>query len=109
MRTRSLWTGSAASVLTLSLLATLPNVAQDVNQPGPPPTSPGGWRKFPPDPTVSAAPQSQDPQPQGRQAPGSNYDKAIFQKPIPADQLAFLNQFVGAASNELIRDKQFRN
>jgi uncharacterized protein YecT (DUF1311 family) len=88
MTTRSLLTGTAASVLTLSLLATLPDVAQDVNQ--------------------SPSPQSQDPQPQGRQAPGSNYDKAIFQKPIPADQLAFLNLFVGAASNELIRDKQFR-
>ncbi len=42
------------------------------------------------------------------QAPASSYDKAIFQKPIPPDQLAFLNQFAGAPSNDLYRDKQFR-
>jgi hypothetical protein len=39
---------------------------------------------------------------------GSNYDKAIFQKPIPPDQLAFLNQYAGAPSDKLYRDKQFR-
>src|ERR1700678_1137185 len=37
-----------------------------------------------------------------------SYDPAIFQKPIPADQLAFLNRFAGAASGDLFRDKQFR-
>jgi uncharacterized protein YecT (DUF1311 family) len=42
------------------------------------------------------------------QGPPANYDKAIFQKPIPSDQLAFLNQFSGMASNDLFRDKQFR-
>jgi uncharacterized protein YecT (DUF1311 family) len=52
--------------------------------------------------------QSQQPQPQAQQAPASNYDKALFQKPIPSDQLAFLNQFAGTASKDLIRDKQFR-
>jgi hypothetical protein len=36
------------------------------------------------------------------------YDKAIFQKPIPGDQLMFLNQFAGQPSNDLFRDKQFR-
>jgi hypothetical protein len=36
------------------------------------------------------------------------YDSAIFQKPIPNDQLLFLNQFVGQPSNDLFRDKQFR-
>jgi hypothetical protein len=41
-------------------------------------------------------------------APVSNYDKAIFQKTIPIDQLTFLNQYAGAASNDLVRDKQFR-
>jgi hypothetical protein len=41
-------------------------------------------------------------------ANAQNYDPAIFQKPIPSDQLAFLNQFAGAASNDLVRDKQFR-
>jgi uncharacterized protein YecT (DUF1311 family) len=36
------------------------------------------------------------------------YDKAIFQSPVPADQLAPLTQFTGAPTNDLIRDKQFR-
>src|SRR3984885_8893794 len=33
---------------------------------------------------------------------------AIFQNPIPSDQLAFLNQFDNAPANALIKDKQFR-
>jgi hypothetical protein len=33
---------------------------------------------------------------------------AIFQNPIPSDQLTFLNRFDGAPSNDLIKDKQFR-
>jgi hypothetical protein len=36
------------------------------------------------------------------------YDRAIFQKTIPSDQLGFLNQFVGQPSYDLFRDKQFR-
>jgi hypothetical protein len=40
--------------------------------------------------------------------PSSLYDKAIFQKPIPPDQLAFLAQFAGRPSGEIMRDKQFR-
>lgn len=53
--------------------------------------------------------QPTDPQPQNpqSQAPASNYDKAVFLKPIPPDQLAFLNQFAGAPSKDLFRDKQF--
>ena len=58
----------------------------------------------PPQPTE---PQLQNTQPQAPQPPASNYDKAIFLKPIPADQLAFLNQFAGAPSKDLFRDKQF--
>jgi uncharacterized protein YecT (DUF1311 family) len=42
------------------------------------------------------------------QAQAPAFDKAIFQKLIPADQLGFLNQFAGRPSNDLIRDKQFR-
>jgi uncharacterized protein YecT (DUF1311 family) len=58
--------------------------------------------------------QSQQQQPQAPpsqappQAPISNYDKAIFLKPIPGDQLTFLNQFSGVAAKDVIRDKQFR-
>jgi uncharacterized protein YecT (DUF1311 family) len=109
----------AASVLAVALLGALPGVAQDVNQSAPPAASPGGWRKFPVDPSVSPAPTPQPttsqpptPQPadqsQGPQAPVSNYDKSIFQRPIPSDQLAFLKQFDGAPSNDLVQDKQFR-
>ena len=38
----------------------------------------------------------------------ATYDKAIFQKPIPADQLRDLNQFAGAPARDLMHDKQFR-
>jgi uncharacterized protein YecT (DUF1311 family) len=40
--------------------------------------------------------------------PESKYDKALFQKPIPSDQLTFLNAFAGMTTNDLVRDKQFR-
>jgi uncharacterized protein YecT (DUF1311 family) len=53
-------------------------------------------------------PQLPDPQSQPPQAPVSNYDPAIFQKPISADQLAFLTPFAGAPAKDLVRDKQFR-
>jgi uncharacterized protein YecT (DUF1311 family) len=33
---------------------------------------------------------------------------AIFQKPIPSDQLAFLNNYATSATKDLLRDKQFR-
>jgi uncharacterized protein YecT (DUF1311 family) len=40
--------------------------------------------------------------------PLPSYDKAIFQKPIPSGQLLFLNHYAGAASGDVIRDKQYR-
>jgi hypothetical protein len=49
--------------------------------------------------------QAQGPVPQ---VPVPQYDSAIFQKPIPGNQLWFLNQFAGQPSNDLFRDKQFR-
>jgi uncharacterized protein YecT (DUF1311 family) len=52
-------------------------------------------------------PQSQEPQSGEPQAALPPYDKAIFQKPIPSDQLAFLNSFDGSASNDAVRDKQY--
>jgi hypothetical protein len=69
---------SAASVLAISLLVALPGVAQDPSQSASPSASSGGWRKFPTDPFGTAAPQAPASNP-----PLSNYDKAIFQKPIP--------------------------
>lgn len=71
-----------------------------------------------PAPIEREPPQSQTRQAQGAQAsarnidyqaPGSNYDPALFQKPMAKQQLAFLNQFAGMPSNQLYREKQFRN
>jgi len=64
MKTKSLpWT--VASVLVLSLLGTLPGVAQDVSPSAPPAASSGGWRKFQPaDPqNVPANQATADPLP----------------------------------------------
>jgi uncharacterized protein YecT (DUF1311 family) len=80
------------------LVALLPNALAQGSAKAPGSGSPPG----------AADSQAQQPQPQAPQPPVSSYDKAIFQKPIPSDQLAFLNQFEGAPSNDLIRDKQFR-
>ena len=38
------------------------------------------------------------------QPPESKYAKALFQGPIPSDQLTFLKPFAGTAANELFRD-----
>ena len=56
-------------------------------------------------------PAATPPQSQTQEAPAQPpefYDDAIFQKPIPPDQLAFVTQFAGVPSNDLFRDKQFR-
>jgi hypothetical protein len=82
MKTKSLlWTVS--SVLVLSMVGSLPGVAQDVNQSAPPPAPSGGWRKFQPqdqqpdqplapeaatDPNGNPAPPAGDPQAQIPQA-----------------------------------------
>lgn len=59
---------------------------------------------------VAKAQQSQPSasQAQALPAPVSNYDKAIFLKPIPGDQLTFLNQLSGVAAKDVLRDKEFR-
>jgi uncharacterized protein YecT (DUF1311 family) len=73
----------------------------------PPVQEPAPIVRQPPEPQPG---QAQGPQDQnaGSQTAPSNYDPALFQKPIPKDQLAFLNQFAGKSSNELYRDKRFR-
>jgi uncharacterized protein YecT (DUF1311 family) len=61
-------------------------------------------------PRTPPVPQDQTPPlpvPQSP-APAAQYDKGIFQPPVPADQLTFLNQFAGKPAGDLIRDKQFR-
>ncbi len=74
-------------------------------QDGPPPPRTPGSRPQQPQPEAA---QPQASQPQATQAPESSYDKAIFQKIIPSDQLSFLNQFSGVAAKDVLRDKQFR-
>jgi uncharacterized protein YecT (DUF1311 family) len=34
---------------------------------------------------------------------------AVFQNPIPSDQLAFLNDYAGKTAKEIMKDKRFRN
>jgi hypothetical protein len=90
MKIKPRFTITAASVIILSLVGTLPGVAQDVNQPAPPsPTAPsGGWRKFQPQdqdqqgqPAAEAPlppPDAQDqaPPPPQAQAPQGQYQQA---------------------------------
>lgn len=101
---------SALGFATLFLLPTgilLPNAARQESantQENAPPAQP----QEPP----AQAPPAQEPQSQAAEseeppAPAANYDKAIFQNPISSDQLAFLNQFAGVPSKDLVRDKQF--
>jgi hypothetical protein len=56
--------------------------------------------------------QAQEEQAQGQPdeqgAPAAISDPAVFQNPIPANQLAFLKQFDGMSSDKLMRDKEFR-
>lgn len=55
--------------------------------------------------TAPQAPQPADAQPAQDQA--SQYNKVIFQNPISGNELAFLRKFEGAASGDVVRDKQF--
>ncbi len=77
-------------------------------QDSPSPTAAPITRVPPSDGPQLRTPQPQEPPVPVGQAPASNYDKAIFQKPMPPDQLTFLKQFSGATSNDVINDKQFR-
>jgi uncharacterized protein YecT (DUF1311 family) len=56
------------------------------------------------DNTQESAPAPATP---ATQSLAAEYDKAIFQKPIAADKLAFLNSFAGSPSNAVVRDKQY--
>jgi uncharacterized protein YecT (DUF1311 family) len=58
--------------------------------------------------TQPQEPQTQLPLPQATVPQASNYDRTLFQKVVPSDQFAFLNQFSGVAAKDVMRDKQFR-
>jgi hypothetical protein len=47
----------------------------------------------------------------GQQAapPPGNPPTVSFQNPIPADQIAFLNDYAGKMTKEILKDKRFRN
>lgn len=86
--------GPGLAALLLAMIVSLPRVAA---------------QSAPSVPTQqSAAPVPQSAEPQAAQPPAVAYDKGIFQKPIPADQLVFLSQFSGAPVRDLIRDKRYR-
>ena len=87
-----------ATLFLIAVSAPLPNAAADQSAP---PQASG---------PISHAPELsvQEPQSQESQAPVSQYDKSIFQKPIPSEELAFLNHFAGVPANDVVRDKQFR-
>src|SRR5580704_3630823 len=46
--------------------------------------------------------------PPPQQSSGPQISPAFFEKPIPSDQLSFLNKFSGSDSGEVIHDKQYR-
>jgi hypothetical protein len=87
--------------------------AQETMSPGdgpyvqPPVQEPAPIEREPAQPQPGQAAGTQRPD-AGYQAPGANYDPALFQRRIPKEQLAFLSQYAGRTSNELYRDKQFK-
>ena len=83
MKTNSRFTSTAAAVLVLSLAGALPGVAQDAEQPAPPPaqTAPsGGWRKFQPQ---DGQPAAADPLPPPLGSVGSGDPQDQSQAPPP--------------------------
>ena len=63
-------------------------------------------------PSMGAAPMGRAEAPAVEAAPvvpiASHYDKKMFLKPLPADQTAFLKQFDGAPTSDLMHDKDAR-
>jgi hypothetical protein len=54
-------------------------------------------------PSIPATEPAEPPPP-----PGSNYDPGLFQAPLPAVDLSYLQQFAGVPAKDLLRDKQFK-
>ncbi|HLW55398.1 MAG TPA: hypothetical protein VKW06_21395 [Candidatus Angelobacter sp.] len=84
--------------------------------PGPAQQNPSPSQSNPVPATGPEAQQGQSPSPDApgpeqpapaESADASQYNKAIFQNPIPSEQLSFINRFAGATSGEVVRDRQF--
>lgn len=59
-------------------------------------------------PAQAAEQQAQAPPAEEPVSAPPKFDKAIFQNPIPSEQLAFLRGFAGLTTKELFHDKQFQ-
>jgi uncharacterized protein YecT (DUF1311 family) len=87
----------AATLLPHAIAQTIPSADIPPTQQAPPPP--------PPDESQTAPPQ----QPTVPLPPPPPYDKTLFENPVPSPALAFLNQFSGAPSGDLYRDRQFKH
>ena len=98
MQTNPRFTWPAASLLIFTLVGTLPGVAQDVNQPAPPPpatsggpTAPsGGWRRFQPQDQQAGQPAAADPLPAPPAGDPQDQQQAQQQPQQPPPQQASL-------------------
>ena len=89
--------------LTLALFpACLPCTAQESPSPSSAPVSTTTQT-----PAANASEKVPQAPPPRVDLPSSSFDKAVFLKTIPPDQLSFLKGFAGASSYDLYRDKQF--
>ena len=86
--------------MSVALAAVSQTKPEPTQQTGPPAQSQAQQL---PEAAQSAEGHAQESQPEP-----SDYNKIIFQNPIPGDQLAFLKEFDRAATGDVVRDKQFR-
>jgi uncharacterized protein YecT (DUF1311 family) len=100
----------AAGAFLLSAAAHDSAFAQEM---APGPQQPDAQSPAPPDsssaqsPAPASASQSSAPASESEPAP-LPFDPSIFQKPVPPDQLTFLNNFDGQLSSNVVDDKQFK-
>lgn len=80
----------------LLLLATAPLAANAQDGPLPQARAADAQAQQAPAPVTREAPQ-----------PSAQFDRTLFLKPLPPDQLAFLNQAAGATSGDLFHSKEF--
>ena len=115
MKTNPRFTWPAASVLILTLVGTLPGVAQDQPAPPPAPTAPsGGWRKFdpqtdqqqvapdplPPSPAGDSQDQQQGPPPPPQAPPPPRYAPTTITLPVGTWVTVRLNEPLSSDHNQ---------